>query len=177
MKKALGLLALVTAAGALVAYKLKKDEETKKDTEVSDDSESILRAVEAQGFKPIDYDTVSEKKPEPFSAKAFPHLDESDIIAITNRSEESFKAIEGLDAKEERPIQHSIIFEKEIDLEEFKNIVIGEGYVVTNGEKEHELLVLHISKMDQDDISAKVFYIADLAKAHEGVYEGWICKQ
>ncbi|MDQ0360032.1 ribonuclease E inhibitor RraB [Breznakia pachnodae] len=173
MKKALGILAVVGAAAAVVAYKMKKDEEKKEIKELDDSKERILRTVEEQGFEPINYD----KKPEPFSAKTFPHLNEQDIIALTNNSEEQFKAIGEVDANEEKPIQHSVQFEKEIDLEEFKNIVIGEGYVVTNGEAENELLVLHISKMDQDDISAKVFYLADLAKAHNGVYNGWVCKK
>lgn len=172
MKKTLGLLAVIGAAAAVVAYKMKK-EETEKEIKELDDGERILRTVEEQGFEPIDYET----KPEPFSAKAFPHLNEKDIIDITNASEAEFKKIDGIDVNDERPIQHSIQFEKDMDMEEFKNIVIGEGYVVTSGEAENELLVLHISKMDQDDVSSKVFYLADLAKAHNGIYKGWICKQ
>ncbi|MDF9825140.1 mRNA-degrading endonuclease RelE of RelBE toxin-antitoxin system [Breznakia sp. PF5-3] len=174
MKKTLGLLAVVGAAAAVVAYKMKKDEVKKDIKQLDEDNgERILRTVEEQGFEPIDYDS----KPEPFSAKTFPHLEEKDIIEITKASEEEFKKLGDVDVNEERPIQHNVKFKKEIDLEEFKNIVIGEGYVVTNGEGENELLILHISKMDQDDISSKVFYLADLAKAHDGEYNGWICKQ
>lgn len=175
MKKTLGLLAVVGAAAAVVAYKMKKDEVKKdiKELDEDDNGERILRTVEEQGFEPINYDT----KTEPFSAKAFPHLEEKDIIEVTKMSEEEFKKLGDVDVNEERPIQHTVQFEKDIDLEEFKNIVIGEGYVVTNGENENELLILHISKLDQDDISSKVFYLADLAKAHNGIYKGWMCKQ
>jgi len=173
MKKLLGLLAVAGATAAVVAYKMKKDEEKKEIKELDDSKERILRTVEEQGFEPINYDN----KVESFSAKTFPHLTEQDIIALTKSSEEQFNALGEVDPNEEKPIQHSTQFEKEIDLEEFKNIVISEGYVVTNGEAENELLVLHISKMDQDDIFAKVFYLADLVKAHNGVYNGWICKK
>lgn len=173
MKKKLGLLAVVTTAAAVVAYKLKKDEDKKDIKNLDEDGAKSLRTVEEQGFEPINYDD----KAEGFSSKTFPHLDTQDIIDLTNAGEAEFKKLTDIATTEERPIQHTIQFAKEIDMEEFKNIVIGEGYVVTNGEKENELLVLHISKMDQDDVLSKVFYLADLAKAHEGKYEGWICKQ
>ncbi len=172
MKKTLGLLAALTAAAAVAVYKLSKDDE-KKVKELDDSKEKILRSVEEKGFEPVS----DEKVETSFVSNAYPHLNEVDLVALTKKNDEMFASIADLQPTDEYPIQHMIQFSKPIDMEEFKNIVISEGYVITNGEKENELLVLHISKMDHDDISAKVFYLADLAKAHDGVYEGWICKK
>ncbi|MDH6366157.1 MULTISPECIES: ribonuclease E inhibitor RraB [Breznakia] len=172
MKKTLGLLAALTAAAAVAVYKLSKDDE-KKIKELDDSKEKILRSVEEQGFEPV----VTDKEETGFVSNAYPHLTEADLIELTKKNDEMFATIADLQPTDEYPIQHMVQFAKPIDLEEFKNIVISEGYVITGGEKENELLVLHISKMDHDDISAKVFYLANLAKAHDGVYEGWICKK
>lgn len=173
MKKAFGFAALVAAAAAVVVYKIKKDEEKQEVIELDEDGERILRTVEEQGFEPINYDGLNET----FTQKTFANLDGNDVIVLTEASEKRFASIEGVEADEECPIQHTIHFDTPEDVEEFKNVVISEGYVVTTGEEENQLLVLHISRMDQDDIVAKVLYLADLAKANHGVYEGWICKK
>ena len=68
------------------------------------------------------------------------------------------------------------MFEDEVELENYKNVVINDGYVVTMGSDEKELIVLNISAVDADVILSKVFHLADLAKKYHGKYVSWILK-
>ena len=176
MKKALGLLDIGAAAAAYAIYKISNEEPTEEEKIVHEPSnekeisEQLLKNVEEAGFEPVEYDDKTE-----FTSNTFPYLTESDIIEITKDSESVFKMIENMDANEERPIQHRVAFDNEENRETFKNIAISQGYVITSGDDE-DILVLNISKLDQDDILAKVFYLANLTKEHQGIYKGWIVK-
>lgn len=181
MKKALGILAVLGSAAALVAYKLKKEEENTitpidnlDDLSEDDISARILRTAE-------EANTIHEleepvQKPATTTA-TYPHLNEEDMTYLNEVSEQIFATMdESVKEEKERPLQHTIHFEIESNLENFKNVVINEGYVVTTGEDENDLLVLNISEVNADMILSKVFYLADLAKEHQGRYVNWIIK-
>lgn len=175
MKKALGILAVITGAAAVVAYKLKKDEQKKETFEFmneEDISDRILKSAEEQNFKEEEF--VEKASTETAS---YPHLSEEDMIRINELSETHFEEIEKEeDARVERPLQHTIHFDNETDLEKYKNIVINEGYVITSGDTTNDLVVLNISNVAFDNILSKVFYLANLAKEYNGTYVDWILK-
>ena len=167
MKKVITALALVGGIAALAAYKIVKNDSKKRD---DCDIEKRIIAIEQD-----------ENEEEPnceaaFETASYPNLEE-DIKAINEICENVF---EGIDfdniGEDERPIQHVLHFENKILLEKFKAIVIEEGFVVTNGEYENDLLVLHIAKVNVDLILSKVFYLANLAKECDGKYLNWILK-
>lgn len=195
MKKALGALAILgAAAGTYFVYKFVREEDedvdnkhiiyphemnnNKTEEAASNDdelgaeemSEKILKNVEAQGFG-----TVEDEKVLKLNKESFPNLSDEDIEKINRDSEQLLDNLPTSDENEERPVQHKVKFTNDSEMDEFKNLVISEGYVVTDGD-EGDLIVLHISKMDKNDILAKVFYIADVAKAHNGQYLGWSVK-
>lgn len=176
MKKALGILAVIGSAAALVAYKLKKEEKKMDDLsllEEEDISERILRSAESQNFKEEDFQQAPATE-----TNSFPHLHEDDIMRLNAICEENFAVLETLklDPTQERPLQHFVEFQSDVDLDNYKNKVIDEGYVVTIGEKEKELIVLNITLVTADDILKKVFHLADLAKQCNGNYNNWIIK-
>lgn len=107
---------------------------------------------------------------------SYPYLAEADMMYLNDISEIEFNKMEELDNENERAIQHKIEFETIKDLDVFKTIVINEGFVVTVGEDDKELLVLNISLLNSDLILSKVFYLANLAKEHGGNYKKWIIK-
>lgn len=169
MKKVITALALVGGVAALAAYKIVKND-NKKLVETEDVEKRIIA---------IDQD---EDEEEPnceaaFETASYPNLEEEDMKEINEICENVF---EGIDfdnvGEDERPIQHVLHFENRILLEKFKAIVIEEGFVVTNGEYENDLLVLHIAKVNVDLILSKVFYLANLAKECDGKYLNWILK-
>lgn len=174
MKKALGVIAVLTGAAALVAYKLKKDSEKEDNFQLMDEediSDRILKSASAQNF--------SEEKEEKASTEtaSYPHLSEEDLIRLNELSETHFEEMENQeDVRSERPLQHTVHFEDQINLDKYKGIVINEGYVVTSGESEKDLVVLNITSVTCDAILSKVFYLANLAKEHEGTYVDWVLK-
>lgn len=105
----------------------------------------------------------------------YPHLTQRIIDAINLKNEEKFQELrEGGDSCEtERPIQHYVSFDAQDDMETFKNKVINRGFVVTQGEQDLQLVVLHISSVEQAKLVSTVLYLADEAYANHGVYEGW----
>lgn len=180
MKKALGILAVIGSAAALVAYKLKKDEgkelsSTNNFDSLSEDdiSERILRTAEeanVQQIEPANKKAASE-------TKTYPNLNEEDMIYLNEISEDVFKNLEeSVSDDKERPLQHAIHFDENKDLETFKSLVINEGYVVTVGENDNDLLVLNIVEVNADIILSKVFYLANLAKINHGRYINWLLK-
>lgn len=176
MKKALGLLAIIGSATALVAYKLKKDEKKNDDLmylEEEDISERILRTAEAQNFSEEDFQQEPARE-----TNTYPNLNEEDILRLNALSEENFVSMDekALENNEERPLQHTLVFTTDIDLENYKNKVINEGYVVTVGENEKELIVLNITATTPDTILQKVYHLADLGKQFNAQYKGWILK-
>ena len=180
MKKALGVLAVLGSAAAFVAYKLKKEEEKNvssldhfDDLSEDDISERILRTAEEAN---LHNEEELREKPAVTTA-TYPHLSEEDMVYLNEISEVIFQHMdEEVREEKERPLQHTVHFEEDSNLENFKNVVINEGYVVTTGEDDKDLLVLNISEVNADVILSKVFYLADLAKSHQGRYVNWIIK-
>lgn len=180
MKKALGILAVIGSAAALVAYKLKKDEEkefssTNNFDDLSEDdiSERILRTAEEANIQQVE----PTNKKAASETTTYPNLNEEDMVYLNEISEDIFKDLEESDSDDkERPLQHAIHFDDNKDLENFKNLVINEGYVVTVGEVENDLLVLNIVEVNADVILSKVFYLANLAKTYHGRYINWLLK-
>ena len=70
----------------------------------------------------------------------------------------------------------SISFRNKEDLESFKNRVINKGFVITKGEEECDLIVLHISAIDEEKLVSHILYLADQAYAFNGEYRGWQSK-
>ena len=85
-------------------------------------------------------------------------------------------AAEGDVHEHERPVQHHIQFTCIEDMEKFRNDVINKGYVVTNGDNDFELNVLHISPIDEDKLMKNVMDVANAAKNYHGDYMGWSSK-
>lgn len=177
MKKALGVIAVLGSAAALVAYKLKKDEKKNVDyTSMDEDdiSERILKSAQEQNFVETDDDFEEKASTETAS---YPNLSEEDMIRLNEISESRFEEMESSeDERQERPLQHVLIFNEEAGLEKYKTIVINDGYVVTSGNEENELVVLNITDVNPDAILSKVFYLANLAKEYHGTYVNWVLK-
>ena len=76
----------------------------------------------------------------------------------------------------ERPVQHSVVFQTAEDMDSFKNEVINKGFVITRGDEDLELIVLHITPIDDVKLMGNILYIAGEAKLHHGKYQGWSSK-
>lgn len=76
----------------------------------------------------------------------------------------------------ERPVQHMVTFRASADLDAFKNKVINKGFVITKGEGDMDLVVLHISPIDNVKLLSNILYLADQTYANNGVYKGWQSK-
>ncbi|NBK98811.1 MAG: hypothetical protein EOM50_12455 [Erysipelotrichia bacterium] len=178
MKKALGVIAVLGSAAALIAYKLKKDEQRNVDyTTMNEDdiSERILKTAQEQNFAEDDGESFEEKAST--ETASYPHLNEDDMVRLNEISEARFAEMEqSEDQRSERPLQHVVVFNEETSLEKYKTIVINEGYVVTSGDEENELVILNITDVNPDAILSKVFYLANLAKEYHGTYVNWILK-
>ena len=174
MKKALGVVAVLAGAAAVVAYKLKKDCEKEEHFDLMDEediSDRILKTAQAQNHQEECDETPSTQ------TASYPHLSEEDIVRLNELSETHFEAMDKEeDARSERPLQHTVHFEDQIDLDKYKTVVINEGYVVTSGDSEKDLVVLNITNVSCDSILSKVFYLANLAKEYNGTYVDWILK-
>ncbi len=106
----------------------------------------------------------------------YPSLTDVDMEYLNEISESQLDALDLTDKTVEKAIQHKIEFNSTDSLNEFKMNVINEGFVVTNGETENELLVLNITTMDSDALLSKVFFLANLAKESDAKYIDWIIK-
>ena len=172
MKKTLGLLALVGGAAAFAAYKVIKSEKVKVLN--GEDVEKHIIEMEEEA------EEVEEEEREAsasYETASYPQLNTEDMVYLNEVSESVFETINFDEVSEDdRPIQHTLSFENRLLMEKFKSVVIEEGYVVTSGETDMELVVLHISKVDVDLILSKVFYLANLAKECNGTYKNWILK-
>lgn len=185
MKKALGIIAATAAACAYVAYKVGKEEPTEEEKiihEPSVNSEATTEELSEQILKNVESDMeeeqVNQQETETETEDEFArfkNLTEEDIKSIAEASQPGLAIIDKMEDKSERPIQHIVTFQNDLDREEFKNNVINQGYVVTNGDN-NELIVLHISKIDKDEILGQVFFLADLTKQLNGEYKGWSIK-
>lgn len=76
----------------------------------------------------------------------------------------------------ERPVQHKVVFQSQADLNSFKNTVINKGFVVTKGDSDLELVVLHITPLDEHKLISNILYLVNEANSNSGKYEGWTSK-
>lgn len=163
MKKKLFAIAILGAVAGTVAYKLKKESEDKK---------LLDQKLDLLGMEEKDHSEEEKKETEnpvmdEINDDLKKLLDEHSDAVIHQLSESE----DALD--EERPIQHFVDFKSEKDLEAFKSVVIEKGYVVTRGENPLQLSVLHIAPISRSELLVNVYYLANQAIKHNGVYQGW----
>ncbi len=108
----------------------------------------------------------------------YPHLTNRMIDDINMMTKEAIEALakDGDVHSHERPVQHMVSFRNKEDLESFKNRAINKGFVITKGEEECDLIVLHISAIDEEKLVSHILYLADQAYAFNGEYRGWQSK-
>lgn len=108
----------------------------------------------------------------------FTHLTRAEMALLKEDSDARLASLEqkGDVHDHERPVQHYIQFHSDAEMNEFKNMVINRGYVITKGSEEFELIVLHITPMDIVKLMANVYYLADAAATYGGIYKGWQSK-
>lgn len=197
MKKALTLIAVLSGVAAAIAYRMKKEEE-KKITELEKelleeenndcDGECDCEADSCECEEEScccshDETTCAEEKTEveletnkeeaPMSE--YPYLNTETKKQIDAMNEETISALssDGDVHSNERPIQHNVEFKNEEDLEAYKLTVINKGFVVTKGEGLYEISVLHIAPIDRFKLLENIYYLANQAMEHHGVYKGW----
>ncbi len=163
---ALAIGTVITGATILSMEKAKKEKKENKNNNNDEDTQLNEESFEEQCE---DITAVSE-------TASYPYLSDEDMIYLNEVSEDEFAKVEGFEDIEEKAIQHTVKFDSVHDLENYKNIVINEGFVVTHGEQENELIVLNISLMESDIILSKIFYLANVAKEYNGSYRKWIVK-
>ena len=108
----------------------------------------------------------------------YPHLTNrmvNDINAMTKDAIEAL-ANDGDNHAYERPVQHMVSFKTKEDMDAFKSRVINKGFVITKGDEEGDLVVLHISPIDEKKLVGNILYLADQAYAFNGEYRGWQSK-
>lgn len=131
---------------------------------VAEASEEVQEAVEETTEAETDeYDEV------------FTNLKKNDILAKKNDAVERLQAFEeaGDVLENDRPIYHTIRFQNAEDMEGFRREVINKGYVISKGDQEYELIVLHILPLNLVKLMAHVYHLADTAKAYHGEYLDW----
>ncbi|MEF2783421.1 MAG: ribonuclease E inhibitor RraB [Clostridium sp.] len=187
MKKVIPVLAVLAGAAALVAYKLKKDEEKKivdldqgllEDEENIDENDMEEEEIEEGPISQPGYinqvnEAVKEEPDENNSS-----LTEDEVTALQNSTQQKMDEMlqEGDVHENERPVQHYIEFNNSEDLENFKSNVINQGFVISKGKTDLELVVLHISPIEKEKLMNNILCIADEAKKHNGKYLGWDSK-
>ena len=188
MKKVIPVLAVLAGAAALVAYKLKKDEEKKivdldqgllEDEENIDENDMEEEEIEEGPISQPGYinqvnEAVKEEEPEENNSS----LTEDEVTALQNSTQQKMDEMlqEGDVHENERPVQHYIEFNNSEDLENFKSNVINQGFVISKGKTDLELVVLHISPIEKEKLMNNILCIADEAKKHNGKYLGWDSK-
>lgn len=182
MKKTLMGLVILGGIAASVAYKLKKDEHQKElldleidllEKEIEEGHKECLAqaALEEQSQESDEECSSNEEK---CATEEYPNLDQEAKESIDQQNETIFTSLDHEDENaEERPIQHFIEFENELDLKAFKEAVIEKGYVVTHGEGPHDLSVLHIAPLDRSQLVTHIYYLANQAMQNNGKYKGW----
>ena len=216
MKKIIPALAVIAGAAALVAYKLKKDEEKQivdldqgllededdlnemdMDDEIEEgpisDPASCMETVKkeaadaAEDLKDLAKDALKDQAAEAKDIVQdaaeefdtdFPSLLKSETAALKEQAKKLMDDMlqEGDVHENERPVQHSVVFQTAEDMDSFKNEVINKGFVITRGDEDLELIVLHITPIDDVKLMGNILYIAGEAKLHHGKYQGWSSK-
>lgn len=136
-------------------------------TEFMDDTKKKIHSVKSEVQE--NADEVVDK------AKHLVHVELDQIREKTADIIEQMQ-IDGDIHEHERPVQHLVKFECVEDLEAFKSVVINKGFVVTNGNHDLTLNILHISPISEDKLMANIEFIAGTAKEHHGIYDGWTSK-
>lgn len=193
-------MAVLTGAAAFAVYKLKKEEKKRiidldqdllyDEPEQTPDADIAADETEAAEEAPIsepvfhhrEADTgskdISEEASTTGKAMDYGTLTAAEIDAIKAAHEETLAQLQeqGDVAVKERLITHTVVFADVQDKEAFKHEVINRGFVISAGEQEQVLLVLHISPLDIPKLLDNSLYIADRAKACHGEYKGWQTK-
>ena len=191
MKKTIPLLAVLGSAAAFAVYKLNQEEKKKimaldQDLLVDDESadEDTCESCEcgdedeeADRAESTEIKVESTEKPS-CSHPEYPNVTDVEYDDIYHMNEEAIgKLHEQGDVNEnERPIQHTVTFKNQEDMENFKNKIVNKGFVVTKGVSDYDLTVLHISSIDSMKLMENVLFIADQAYANHGSYKGWQSK-
>lgn len=120
---------------------------------------------------------VANHDDEMFSSE-YPNLTNRIVQDINTMTKDAIATLanDGDVHEHERPVQHMVSFAAKEDLEDFKSRVINKGFVITKGEGEYDLVVLHISPIDEEKLVTNVLYLADQAYANHGEYNGWQSK-
>lgn len=136
---------------------------------------------------PVNEQPVSEAMPQEAEnaveedntySSEFPHLTMRMVDDINMMTRDAIEALakDGDVHAHERPVQHMVSFRNKEDMESFKSRVINKGFVITKGEDEFDLIVLHISSIDEAKLVNHILYLADQAYAFNGEYRGWQSK-
>lgn len=149
--------------------------------DVKDFAEESIDFVKAKADNAFDkakeFGEDAIDKVEAFSEE-FPHLVEEEIETLKKKANEIISNLEisGDVHEHERPVQHCVSFTNLEDLEAFKNEVINKGFVITAGDSELELVVLHITPINTVKLISNILFIANEAKHNHGTYLGWTSK-
>lgn len=184
MKKILPTLAIIGGAIAYTAYKLKKDEKQKIvdldqdlliDDKVLENNDDVVTVEKKQEIEEIE--KLQEEKEILYDEKySFVTVDKMEKI----KNETDIKINEYLNDEKnidkERAIQHNISFTNENDMQEFRSEVINKGYVITRGDQDFSLYVLHIVAINEEKLNKHIYYLANEAYKYHGEYEGWNSK-
>lgn len=185
MKKAVTGIAVLAGVAAVTAYALKKNEQ-KKIRELDEE----LLYDEPQPSEPTKIDSIQlddeeeegseeSEADEPDAARrkddTYKNLTAAAVAHISKEHERLAEELknEGDHHEVDRPIQHLVYFTTQEDADAFKKAVVNKGFVVSAGENEFDLIVLHISPIDQIKLVTNELYLADQAYAHHGEYKGW----
>lgn len=199
MKKIIPILAIIGGAAVYVAYKMKKDEqkhivELDQGLLQDEDLDTSLDEVEEgpisepksfcmhdmkEGFQ----DTMSDMREDicecaKEQAETISYLVEEEIKDLENKASEIIEAlrVEGDNHDHERPIQHTVYFTSQEDVDNFKNEVINKGFVITKGKTDEELTIIHITPLNESKLLKNILYIANAVKKNNGSYGGWASK-
>lgn len=146
--------------------------------------DEIIREIETPSFSTEEIkEIIKEENKEDVVggeqySEQYPNLTTSLVDDINTMTQEAMNSLakDGDIHERERPVQHMVSFSTEQDLDAFKNKVINKGFVITKGEGELDLIVLHISPIDKEKLVSNILYLADQAYANHGIYKGWQSK-
>lgn len=125
-----------------------------------------------------DHAAQAQQPEEEAYSSEYPHLTLRMVNDINMMTKDAIDALakDGDVHEHERPVQHMVSFRNKEDMESFKSRVINKGFVITKGEEEFDLIVLHISAIDEVKLVNHILYLADQAYAFNGEYRGWQSK-
>lgn len=148
------------------------------ETNVELDILNEVKMPEASSFV-NDFENVTKQETSEGTYSAeYPHLTNRMVEDINEMTVEAIEALakDGDVHEHERPVQHMVSFKLKEDLETFKSKVINKGFVITKGEEEFDLVVLHISPVNKEKLVDNILFLADMAYAYHGEYRGWQSK-